>query len=99
MPGLYGINGVAFLLQVQSRRPQILISELFTQPTISLSTLHRFGYPHGARLASGWRPTLAVRDSHPQGPTGKFQILRCLLQTHVISSPFPRLTLAHSWHG
>ncbi len=45
----------------------------------------------------GW-PTLAVRDSHPQGPTGKFQRFRYLLWIHVISSPFPRLTLAHTWH-
>lgn len=98
MPGLYGIDGVAFPLHVQGRRPQIVISELSTQPTTSLSTLHRFGYPHGARLASGWRPTLARRDSHPQGSTGKFLRLRCHLLTHVILSPFPRLRLAHTWH-
>jgi hypothetical protein len=98
MPGRCDINGVAFPLQVQGRRPQEVISELSTQPATSLSTLHRFGYPHGARLAPGWRPPLAVRDSHPKGPFGKFQKCRYHLLTHVISSPSPRLRLAYSWY-
>ena len=77
MPGHHGISDVAFPLHVQGRRPQKVISELFAQPTISLSTLHPFGYPRGARLASGWRPPLARRDSYPQGPFGRFPRLRC----------------------
>ena len=79
MTGPCAIDGVAFPLHVQGRHPQKVISELSTQPTISLSTLHRFGYPHGARLASGWRPPLAGRDSYPQGPFGRFLRLRCHL--------------------
>ena len=98
MTGPCAIDGVAFPLHVQGRRPQSVISELSTQPTISLSTLHRFGYPHGARLASGWRPPLAGRNSHPQGPFGRFQTRRMSSPTHVISSPFPRLRLARTWH-
>ena len=79
MTGPCAIDGIAFPLHVQGRHPQRVISELSTQPTISLSTLHRFGYPHGARLASGWRPPLAGRDSYPQGPFGRFLRLRCHL--------------------
>jgi len=67
-PRFLATRDVAFPLHVQGRRPQKVISELFTQPAISLSTLHLFGYPRGARLASGWRPTLPGRDSYPQGP-------------------------------
>ncbi len=79
MPGRCGIGDVAFPLHVQGRRPRKVISELSTQPTISLSTLHPFGYPRGARLASGWRPPLAGRDSYPQGPFERFPRLRCHL--------------------
>jgi hypothetical protein len=82
----------------QGRHPQRLTSELITRPATSLSTLRRFGYPHGARLASGWRPPLAGRDFNPLGPFGRFQKLRSSSLTHVISSPFPRLRLAHAWH-
>jgi len=79
MPGHSSIGDVAFPLHVQGRRPRKVISELSTQPTISLSTLHPFGYPRGARLASGWRPPLAGRDSYPQGPFERFPRLRCHL--------------------
>jgi len=78
-PGQFSTRGVAFPLHVQGRRPQKVISELFTQPTLSLSTLHLFGCPRGARLASGWRPPLAGRDSYPQGPFEWFPRLRCHL--------------------
>jgi len=47
--------------------------------TLSLSTLHLFGCPRGARLASGWRPPLAGRDSYPQGPFERLPRLRCHL--------------------
>jgi hypothetical protein len=79
VPGHSSIGDVAFPLHVQGRRPRKVISELSTQPTISLSTLHPFGYPRGARLASGWRPPLAGRDSYPQGPFERFPRLRCHL--------------------
>ncbi len=73
----------------KGRRPQSVISELNTRPTISLSTLHLFGYPRGARLASGWRPPLAGRDSYPQGPFGRFQRLRCHLGLTSSLPPSP----------
>jgi len=76
---LFGTNGVAFPLQSQGQRPQNVISELSTRPATSLPTLHRFGYPHGARFASGWRPPLAGWDSYPQGPHDRFPRLRCHL--------------------
>ena len=89
LPGHRGRYGVAFPLQTQGRRPQKVISELFTQPAISLSTLHPFGYPRGARLASGWRPTLAGRDSYPQGPFERFPRLRCHFRPTSSLPPSP----------
>ena len=89
MPGHCGIGDVAFPLHVQGRRPRKVISELSTQPTISLSTLHPFGYPRGARLASGWRPPLAGRDSYPQGPFERFPRLRCHFRPTSSLPPSP----------
>ena len=92
IPGRFSTRDLAFPLHVQSRRPQRVISELFTQPTISLSALHRFGYPHGARLASGWWPPQGLTGLDPQDLFGKFPSD----SSHVISSPFPELCSAHT---
>ena len=89
MPGLYSTRDVAFPLHVQGRRPRKVISELFTQPMVSLSTLHPFGCPRGARLAPGWRPPLAGRDFNPQGPFGRFPRLRCHLRLTSSLPPSP----------
>src|SRR5664280_550369 len=44
---------------VRRRLPQLCeFRGSLTRPTHSLSTLHRSSYPHGARLAPGWRPPL-----------------------------------------
>lgn len=76
----------------QRRLPrQILISGLnHTAPTLAVyasqgGLLHRH-----ARLASGWLASLSGRADYPLGPSERFQ---------VISSPFPRLLLAHPFHS
>jgi len=102
-------RGVAFPLHVQGRRPQKVISELFTQPTLSLSTLHLFGchlavYASPLRLPS--RRKTRFRLAATLGRTGliparsvrKASKTPLSSLTHVISSPFPRLRLAHTWH-
>ncbi|MCP4901439.1 MAG: hypothetical protein GY906_31115 [bacterium] len=58
------------VVSVQKAHIRLVLGE---PATTSLSTLHRFGCPRGARLAPDWRPPLTGWHSYTQGPIGRIQ--------------------------